>query len=341
MSSRNPSLEVLLLGSSPFESAESFLATASSALPQKLRRIPDGETGARNNYIAWQYPTLPIEIIQPSYGGKASDESGTKKYTLEDIKPTGYDDAAVASYAIFRKLKSEGKIAQNVRFQVCLPTPLSVVRGFVRDDGVCAQVDPLYEHRIVQAVRNIQERIPTSELSIQWDLPTEVAVLEHELGHLDTKYSKAYFSPVKDGILQRLIRLAKAVDADVEMGYHLCYGDLGHKHFVEPSDTGLMVELANDIVENISPVHRIAYFHMPVPKDRKDREYFSPLKGLDLHGADLFLGVVHPHDEHGTRERLDAARAVYSNVAGVGTECGMGRTPREDVDSILQICASI
>ena len=341
MSSCNPSLGVLLLGSSPFESAESFLTTTSSALPQKLRQIPDGETGARRNFIGWQHPTLPIEIIQPRWGGQPSDESRTKRYNLEDVKPTGYDDAAVASYTIFRKLKSEGKIAQDVRFQVCLPTPLSVIRGFVEDDGVCAIVEPLYEHRIEQAVRNIQERVPTSELSIQWDLPTEVAVLEHELGHIDDKYWKAYFSPVKDGILKRLIQLAKVVDPDVEMGYHLCYGDMGHKHFIEPSDTGLMVELANEIVERVSPVHRVAYFHMPVPKDRKDEEYFSPLKGLDLHSADLFLGVVHPHDQYGTRERLDAARAVYPKVAGVGTECGMGRTSREDVDSILQICASI
>ncbi len=335
------SLEVLLLGSSPLESTEAFLTTASSALPHRLHRIPDGETGHRNNFVAWQHPNLPIEIIQPRWGGQPSAESRAKNFTLEDIKPTGYDDQAVASYAIFRKLKAEGKIAQTVRFQVCLPTPLSVIRGFVEDDSVCAQVDPLYEKRILQAVRNIQAQIPPSELSIQWDLPTEIAILEHEKGNIEDRYWKPYSLPVKDSILQRLFRLATDISPDAEMGYHLCYGDFGHEHFVQPSDMRLLVDLANAIVEKVTPLHRIAYFHMPAPKERKDERYFSPLKDLNLHGAKLFLGVVHAHDEHGSRERLDVAQTFYPAIAGVGTECGLGRTPKEDVGSILEICASI
>jgi len=335
------SLEVLLLGSSPLESTEAFFTTTSSALAHRLHRIPDGETGVRSNFIAWQHPNLPIEIIQPRWGGQPSAESRAKSYNLGDIRYTGYDDQAIASHAVLRKLKAEGKIPLSVRFQVCLPTPLSVVRGFVEDDGVCAQVDPLYEQRLLQAIRNIQDRIPPSELSIQWDLPTEIAILEHELGNTGDPYLKPYFSPVKDGILQRLVRLAAVVSPDAEMGYHLCYGDFGHEHFVQPSDMSLLVDLANAIVEKVSPLHRIAYFHMPVPKDRKDEKYFSPLKELELHGAKLFLGVVHAHDEQGTRERLDVARTFYPAIAGVGTECGMGRTPKEDVGSILDICASV
>lgn len=339
--STQPSLEVLLVGSSPFESTEAFLTTTSEALTQRLNRIPDGETGARSGYIAWQHPNLPIEIIQPRRGGQPSAESNAKVYSLDDIKPTGYDDQAIASYAIFRTFKAQGKLPASMRFQVCLPTPLSVVRGFVEDDGVCAQVEPLYQQRITQAVHNIQQQIPASELSIQWDLPTEIAVLEHELGHIDDRYFKPYFSPVKDGVLQRLVQLASLVSPEAEMGYHLCYGDFRHEHFVQPSDMGLLVDLANAIVDKISPLHQITYFHMPVPKDRTDEKYFSPLKDLKLHGAKLFLGVVHAHDAKGTRERLDAARTFYPEIAGVSTECGMGRTSREDVSSILEICASV
>ena len=339
--STQSSLEVLLVGSSPLGSTEVFLTTTSGALAQRLHRIPDGETGARSNFIAWQHPNIPIEIIQPRWGGQPSPESRAKIYSLDDIKPTGYDDQAIASYAIFRNLKAQGKLQPSMRFQVCLPTPLSVIRGFVEDDGVCAQVDPLYEQRIAQAVHNIQQQIPASELSIQWDLPTEIAVLEHELGHTQDRYWKPYFSPVKEGVLQRLVQLASLVSPDAELGYHLCYGDFGHEHFVQSSDMGLLVDLANEIVEKISPLHRIDYLHMPVPKDRTDEKFFSPLKDLKLAGTKLFLGVVHAHDAQGTKERLDAARTVYAEIAGVATECGMGRTSREDVSSILEICASV
>ncbi|MCJ1455781.1 hypothetical protein MMC28_006137 [Mycoblastus sanguinarius] len=341
MSNSKPFSEVLLLGSGPLASAKDFFTTTSSALSKRLHHVPDGETGSRGNFVACQHPNLPITIIQPRWGGQPSAESSAKEYTLEDIKPTGYDDHAIASYAIFCELKAAGTITSGTRFQVSLPTPLNVVRGFVEDDGVCAQVDPLYEQRLLQALHHLQEQIPASDLTIQWDLPTEVAVLEYERGGTYDKYWKPYFSPVKDCILQRLVQLAKAVGPDVEMGYHLCYGDFGHVHFVQPSDTSLLVELANAIVASVDPIHPVAYFQMPVPKDRTDETYFLPLKNLELHGAKLFLGVVHAHDESGTRKRLEAARSVYPQVAGVSTECGMGRTPREDLDSVLEICASV
>ncbi len=133
-------LDVLLIGSIPLPSARESFTRASRALPNRLQQIPDGETGSRGNFIGWQHPTFPITIVQPRWGGQPSAESAAKTYTLEDIKPTGYDDQAIASYATFRELKAAGTIPSEVRFQVSLPTPLSVVRGFVEDDGVCEQV---------------------------------------------------------------------------------------------------------------------------------------------------------------------------------------------------------
>ena len=335
-------LEVHLIGSSPFASASEYLTTVAQALPKQLHRLSDGETGIRANFIGWQHSTLPITIIQPRFGGQPSPESAAKTYTLSDIKPTGYDDQAIQSYAIFRSLKGKGTISQHVRFQVCLPTPLSVARGFVEDDGVCAQVEPLYETRLLEALRKIQEVIPASELTIQWDLPTEIAALEYERGRTQDRYWKPYFAPVKLGLLQRLARLAGSVEPEVEMGYHLCYGDLGHVHFVQPEDMGLMVDLANLISERVKPVHKIDYIHMPVPKDRVDDAYFKPMEQLRLGEATkLFLGVVHPGDESGTKARLEAAVKVFPHVTGVSSECGFGRTPMEDVQSMLNICKSV
>jgi hypothetical protein len=332
--------EVLLVGSGPLASASEFFSTTSRALPERLRRIPDGESGLRGNFIAWQHPVIPISIVQPRWGGQLSAESSAKIYTLEDIKPTGYDDQAISSYAMFRELKATGTLPPMVRFQVSLPTPLSVIRGFVEDDGVCAQVEPLYEERLLQSLRRIQENIPASELAIQWDLPTEVAVLEYQRGGTRDKYWRPYFSPVKAGISERLARLAAAVHPDVELGYHLCYGDMGHVHFVHPADAGLLVDLANTISQRISPIHAVAYVHMPVTKDADDG-YYKPLKNLQLGDTKLYLGLVHSQDEIGTKKRLEAAQAVYPDIAGVGTECGLGRTPRDEIDSILEICASV
>ncbi len=341
MTSQTQPLEVLLIGSSPLDSASNFFTTTIDALPKQLHRIPDGEVGNRSNFIAWQWPMFPITIIQPRWGGQPSAESSAKQYTLEDIKPTGYDEQAIASYAVFRELRDSGTIPAGVRFQVSLPTPLSVVRGFVEDNGVCRQVEPLYEQRLLSSLRHLQDSIPASDLTVQWDLPTEIAVLEYDRDRTQDQYWKPYFTPVKAGVLERLSRLAAAVDPGVEMGYHLCYGDMGHTHFVQPDDTGLMVELANTIVKAIGPVHPVAYVHMPVPKDRSDGEYFRPMENLELGDAKLYLGLVHANDESGTRKRLEAARAVYPNIAGVASECGLGRTPRDEIGSILETCAAV
>ncbi|KAI4151121.1 MAG: hypothetical protein L6R39_002102 [Caloplaca ligustica] len=348
MPTQSGPLEVLFIGSSPFQSTLDFLTTATQALPTQVQRLPDGETGARSNFIAWQHPTFPITIVQPRWGGQPSPESAAKAYTIDDIKPTGYDEQAIRSYAEFRNLKDTGRIPPQVRFQVCLPTPLSVVRGFVEDDDVCAQVEPLYETRLLHALHRIQDTIPPSELAIQWDLPTEVALLEYERGRITDRYWKPYYrdEPLEPALASRLARLAAHVKPETEIGFHFCYGDLGHVHFVQPEDMGVMVMLANLIVENVAPIHEIAYMHMPVPKEREDERYFAPLKTLSLHQGKtkLYLGVVHAEDEEGearARRRLEAAKTAYPDVAGIASECGLGRTAEKDVKRVLETYASL
>ena len=314
--------------------------TAFKALPNRLRRVPDGETGSRQNFIGWQYGVLPKELIQAKWGGGPLPEKGTVKYTIDDFEPTGYDDQAIASYTIFHEQRKAGVIPSGVRFQVSLPTPFNVVRGFL-ETKYCLDVESLYEERLLQAIRKIQDSIPAADLTIQLDLATEVAALEADHGRIEDPYMQPYFTPVKEGILERVGHLVKAVGSDVELGFHLCYGDMGHVHFVQPQDTHVLVDFANSLLATFGPIHPVGYIHMPVPKDRVDAAYYEPLKRLDIGDTQLFLGLVHPNDENGTKNRIKAAQASRSGSFGVSTECGMGRTPAEELNSILSIAASV
>ena len=47
-----------LVGSVPLRSAEEVFHTVAGALGDRPRRIPDGETGPRSDWIVWQYPVL-------------------------------------------------------------------------------------------------------------------------------------------------------------------------------------------------------------------------------------------------------------------------------------------
>ncbi|KAL8658823.1 MAG: hypothetical protein Q9226_000756 [Calogaya cf. arnoldii] len=334
--------EVLLIGSSPFNSAVEFMSAATQHLSGSLRRIPDGETGQRNNFIAWQHQCLPIELIQLRWGGQPSMRNVDKKYTLEDVSPVGYDDQAIESYASFRELKASGVIPPDIRFQVCLPTPLGVVRGFIVTE-FCSTIEPLYEQRLVNAIHRIQEHIPASDLSIQFDLPFEMAMLETARGRLEDpdSYWGSYFSPVKLGIIERIARLMGTIKPGVELGFHLCYGDFARAHFVEPESMGLLVEMANAIVHTAESIHEVKYIQMPVPKARDDGEYFGPLQHLTVGDTQLFLGLIHPHDEAGTRRRMEAAIRSCPITFGLTSECGLGRAPIQDVESFFKIAATV
>jgi hypothetical protein len=74
-------------------------------------------------------------------------------------------------------------------------------------------------------------------------------------------------------ILARIVRISAAIPTDVELGFHLCYGDFGARHLLEPRDTAKMVEVANALAANIG--HEVAYIHMPVPRERADAGLFQ------------------------------------------------------------------
>jgi hypothetical protein len=97
------------------------------------------------------------------------------------------------------------------------------------------------------------------------------------------------------------------------------------KHFIEPVDLSKAVSLAN-LISKASP-RPLNWIHMPVPKDRDDGAYFSPLQELARGpSTELYLGLVHAGDgAAGTVRRMKAASAFASGF-GIATECGMGRS---------------
>ena len=89
--------------------------------------------------------------------------------------------------------------------------------------------------------------------------------------------------------------LADHVPADIELMFHFCYGDSNHKHVIEPTDMGDMVDVANRLTADVK--RTIQLIHMPVPRDRSDDAYFAPLKRLQLKPeTELCLGLVHYTD---------------------------------------------
>jgi len=330
---------VHLVGSVPLNNAEEVFRAASSTLGNRLRRVPDGETGIRTNWIGWQINLFAqnphFEIVPPDPKAYSPQPRIRLRSPVspDDITfaQLGYADAAIASYTVFSRLKQEGFIPVQYRFQVSLPTPLAPVAAFVAPDDRSV-VEPAYEKAMFAELDRITAVIPHDELAIQWDVAVEFGILE------DTRFISS--PELKQGITGRLIQLGDRVPADVELGYHLCYGDAGHKHFKEPEDTSKLVEVANAISAGVR--RTINWIHMPVPRNRTDDAYFAPLRNLQLHPeTELYLGLVHyTGGIEGTRQRIAAARRVVTNF-GVATECGFGRRPPETIPDLLRIHSAV
>jgi hypothetical protein len=327
---------VLLLGSIPLASAEEVFDAVSSELGKFVKRIPDGETGPRSLWIVCQGE--PMKNSQGlEVGGERQLQGGIRnpRYKIrEGLKPEdvkfsrlGYAHNALDSYKIFKRLQGLGKIPTQVRFQVCLPTPLAVVYAFFIASEV-RRIWPFYERRLLEELDEITRAIPHGDLAIQIDIATEMHTFL-EVPELQNAY------PIEE-LVEAFARLGNRVPTDVELGIHLCYGDPGHKHVREPTDTGRMVDLYHRLATAIR--RPITWLHMPVPRDRDDESYFSPLHNLRLKsGTELYLGLIHLTDGIvGAKRRVAAAERVVSNF-GIATECGFGRRPPDTVPELLRL----
>jgi hypothetical protein len=232
---------------------------------------------------------------------------------------------------VFARLQEEEIIPPGLRFQVSLPTPLAPVNIYVVPEDQ-AVVEPPYAARLLGELDEILAAIPHRALAIQWDVAAEIALWEG--------LRPSHFADVKPGIVERLVQLGRRVPAGVELGYHLCYGDSQHRHFVEPVDTTNLVEVANAIAAGLE--RPINWIHLPVPRTRSDAAYFAPLRNLRRRPeTELYLGLVHFTDGvTGARQRIEAAQRVMAEF-GVATECGMGRRPPETIPALLRIHAEV
>jgi hypothetical protein len=329
-----------LNGSVPLENNEAVFRTVSSALGERLRRLPDGETGVRSNWIGFQSEvfnaTGQFDLVPPDPKSYAPlpffiPRTGVDPRQIR-FGRLGYADAARASYEKFAALKREGQIPSDVRFQVSLPTPLAPVAAFVAPAAVSA-VEPSYEAALLKELDEITAAVPHDELAIQWDAAVEFGMLEGVW--------PVAFKDVRREVLDRLVRIGNRVPADVELGYHLCYGDAGHKHFKEPADVSKLVDIANAITSEVQ--RPVQWISLPVPRNRADDAYFAPLKDLKMPAeTELYLGLVHITDgTEGTQRRIEAAQRAIDRPFGVATECGLGRRPPETIPRLLRIHAEV
>ena len=255
-----------LCGSVPLASATEVFESVASELGGRIARIPDGETGDRLDWLQWQSrylracPGLEEIVSESPYRGRQIQyrtKPGVDAATL-DLGPLGYASTAIASYLEFTAIKRAGRIPAATQFLVCLPTPLACVRVHIANESKVA-LEPRYEAAMRSEIAAMLTAIPAADLAIQWDVAVEFSIIETRAAHFEDRVG---------GVIERLAARLDEIPSDVRAGFHLCYGDSGHKHFKEPEDSTKLVEVANGVIARAR--RALDWLHLPVPRNRDD-----------------------------------------------------------------------
>jgi hypothetical protein len=343
-----PPTHVHLNGSVNLADTDSVMREVVSRVPSGLRRLPDGETGDRDNWInfqlqkflqlPWLVPVQPVRLVDGDYEGmpklQLADGVDPAGVTWPDL---GYADAYLASYEILLALRAHGVVPVGVRFQVQYPTPMASIGAYIVPHQHATLLGS-YEQAMFADLGKVIAAIPADQLAVQWDVAVEFGILEDAFG---PGGAQAF-----DAVVAALARCVDQVPIGIPAGLHLCYGDYGHQHFTQPESLALQVRLLNAVAAAAG--RPVSFVSFTVPQHQRDEGYFAPLAGLAVDPAtELNFALVpyHPAEQPaGTTDDqvrlIDAALAAAPGGArewGICTECGMGRVDRADVPALLDL----
>lgn len=345
-----PADHVHFNGSVNLVDAESVMREIAARVPSGLRRIPDGETGDRGNWILFQLQKfrqlpwlVPARPAGPPDGEDGEYEQLPQLRLADGVDPAqvswpdiGYADAYLESYQVFAALREQGVIPAGVRFQVEYPTPMASISGYIVPEQQQALLES-YERAMFADLRRLLAAVPAGEVAVQWDVAVEFGILEEAFA---PGGAQAF-----DAIIAALTRCVDQVPAGIPVGLHLCYGDYGHQHFMQPESLALQVRVLNAVAA--AAARPVSFVSFTVPQYQHAESYFAPLAGLAADPAtELNFALVpyHPAEQAqgttGDQVRLiDAALASGPGGRdwGICTECGMGRVSPEDVPALLDL----
>ena len=332
--------DLLLVGSLPADSSEAAFRAGAELFGDILFALPDGETGPRAGWVGFERERLirfnpGVEVVAES-----ESPSGVARhvYDTPEFRVRGGEtelrfdswpriDEAIASYELFRDLKAEGVIPEHLRFQVCLPFPVSALgsfkANFKHDFPMAARA---YDELVERELQRLFAAVPPDQLAIQWDVCNEVLNIEGKITWNDQDDRELAWQR----FAEPLKRFARQVPEEALVGYHLCYGTLGGWPMYEARDMALLVRMANFAVEHSG--RSVDWFHLAGPRNLRseDHDFFRPLEGLDVAGARIFLGIVLPIDGLSGLRRRHATASEHLGEFGVAMYCGFGRQPGKD-----------
>jgi hypothetical protein len=327
-----------LNGSVNLADEETVMREVLARIPTGLRRVTDGEPGERGGWIQFQLghfrqiAGLGLDADEGTYGRPKISLPNDVDAAALSWPDLGYARVYRQSFDIFERLDQEGLVPADLRFQVEYPTALAPVMAFIATDDRDV-ILPSYERALFADLHALLAEVPHDRVAVQWDVAVEFAVLERS-PHMELTDIMDF-----EWVIEQLVLCVDQVPHDVPVGTHLCYGDLGHRHFIEPTSLATQVRVINALT---ATAHRaVDWFSLTVPQQTTDDEFFAPLADLHVPDAtELYLSLVPYRPDlqapDTTERQVHAIDRILGNRPwGISTECGMGRVDRDEVLPML------
>jgi hypothetical protein len=348
---------VALVGSLPFESAEETFRAAGDSLVGLVGWIPDGEFGERKlwtpmlpEFVYSKEPDLEetlapaeqtMEAPPATDGPPPADMEGYWNFRVKDGHQLEFHDmlygrVAIDSYGVFRRLRDEGVLPADLRFQVSLPSPHSAIDPYFDDPEQWDDVYVAYVEGLKREIEKILAVAPASDLVFQWDCANEFVDIGMGEANSMKWYPKLTVEEKFARHASQFDLLGDAIPEEALLGFHWCVGTWGGWPAVAMEDLGNCVRMTNEVVKRTK--RHVDYVHMPVVPDPDDA-FFAPLEDLDIGDTRVFLGMVHHTDSiDAFRRRRDLAQGHLAEF-GIASVCGYGRVDPEEIAGILDLHA--
>ncbi len=296
-----------------------MFTAVSRELGPYLKCIPDGETGERLDWITWLEPVFaehpafePSDEVFQLHGGVQAASALPAQARRRRSRASSSDnlfyggDIAIRSLRRLRRAEAARMFPRRAGFQIDLVPAHSVIWLYVQEDLQRA-VDTLFNDAVLREIDKI-----AAAIAARSNRQSSSILRRRSFARLERAQRSPYGATkeeMQETFTQIVLRLANRVPADIDLLFHFCYGDAGHKHVVEPTDMGDMVEFANRLSRQVYPADP-SHPYAGAAQPHADDAYFAPLDRLKLKpDTELCLGLVHYTDGvDGTVRWLDAAK---------------------------------
>lgn len=321
---------VHLVGSTPFADTDEALDIFYAELGPRLRTVPDGETGDRQNWIQGLLDSFrdhpKLELARQ---GDWSDYDKTptfrirrgERFTSADLD-LGYLRHFTESWPRFTARRTDGQ-----RFQVGVPGDFDLSSFTFGPSPNGLRYRAAFRNATLRDVRAIHA-IAGDEVVYQAEVPFELIILTF-LPPLVGRLVAVYFA-------RGIVDLVRRSPEGSRWGIHLCLGDMNHRAYGRLRDVSPIVWLANAIVDRWPDGRHLDFLHAPLAAGAEppplDPEFYAPLRDLRLPPETRFIaGFV--HEERSLAEQRNLLRKLDELIGrpvDVACSCGLGRRSRED-----------